>query len=463
MYKHTVIASAFAVSFGLSLPALSAEDPALAQIRADIQKMKESYEARIASLEERLKESEVKAARAPVAVPLTTKAQASASRAAASSFNPEVSLILGGSYARLSQNPDNYRIQGFAPVGGEIGPGRRSFNLGESELRLSANVDPHFSGKLTLALGSDNSLSVEEAFFRTNDLANGIDLKGGRFLSSVGYLNSQHAHTWDFVDAPLVYQAMFGGQYKQDGLQVRWLAPTERFLELGMEAGNGDAAPGNVRNRNGAGSVSVFGHLADDLGESASWRAGISYLHTGAQARSYSDTNVLGNEASNAFDGKSKLWIVDGVFKWAPNGNATHTSFKLQGEYFRRKESGSLTYTDDTAAVTEKLAYASAQSGAYLQGVYQFRPKWRVGLRYDRLNSGRQAIDLTGSTLTADDFPMLAAYKPVKTSLMFDYSPSEFSRLRLQFAQDKSRPGAVDNQILLQYVMSLGAHGAHGY
>jgi hypothetical protein len=46
---------------------------------------------------------------------------------------------------------------------------------------------------------------------------------------------------------------------------------------------------------------------------------------------------------------------------------------------------------------------------------------------------------------------------------MLDYSPSEFSRLRLQFARDGSRPGAVDNQIFLQYIMSLGTHAAHAF
>jgi hypothetical protein len=46
---------------------------------------------------------------------------------------------------------------------------------------------------------------------------------------------------------------------------------------------------------------------------------------------------------------------------------------------------------------------------------------------------------------------------------MIDWSPSEFSRVRLQFAQDRSRPGAPDNQWFLQYMMSLGAHGAHSF
>jgi hypothetical protein len=45
---------------------------------------------------------------------------------------------------------------------------------------------------------------------------------------------------------------------------------------------------------------------------------------------------------------------------------------------------------------------------------------------------------------------------------MADWSPSEFSRLRLQYNRDKSRP-VVDNQWTLQYIMSLGAHGAHEF
>ena len=46
---------------------------------------------------------------------------------------------------------------------------------------------------------------------------------------------------------------------------------------------------------------------------------------------------------------------------------------------------------------------------------------------------------------------------------MLDFNPSEFSRMRLQFARDNARQGASDNQLFLQYQMSLGAHGAHSY
>jgi len=46
---------------------------------------------------------------------------------------------------------------------------------------------------------------------------------------------------------------------------------------------------------------------------------------------------------------------------------------------------------------------------------------------------------------------------------MFDFSPSEFSRFRLQLGAYRSNPSLTDRQIFLQYIMSLGAHGAHTF
>ena len=171
------------------------------------------------------------------------------------------------------------------PSGGEVGPGERSFNLGESELTLSANVDPYFSGELTAAITGENEIEVEEAFFRTLALPDGFTVKGGRFFSGFGYLNEVHAHAWDFVDQPLVYQAFFGGQFRQDGLQVKWLAPTDLFLELGAETGNGDAFPARGSSRNGMNGATLFAHVGGDIGDSTSWRAGASWLDQRAEDR----------------------------------------------------------------------------------------------------------------------------------------------------------------------------------
>ena len=440
-------------------PALAASDADLEKIRTEIQLLKQNYETRIQALESRLQQAE---GRADAAQTTARQAQEQVQQvaatpsvsAAANAFNPEVSLILTGTYAHLSQDPKQYRLTGFIP-GGDIGPGQRSFSLSESELGIYANIDPYFRGGLTLAIAADNTLSAEEAFIQTLSLGHGFSLKAGRFFSGIGYLNERHAHTWDFVDNPLAYQAFLGTQLGQDGVQLKWLAPTDTFLELGAEIGRGAKFPGAERNRNGFGSDALFAHVGGDIGASHSWRAGVSYLHSKPQNRSYTDTDLFGNSVSNAFRGNSNLWLGDFVWKWAPQGNASRTNFQLQGEYFQRCETGDLSY--NTAASGINSGYASSQSGGYLQGVYQFLPHWRVGLRRDQLDSGHVDYGLNNVNLSRPDFT------PSKNSLMLDYSPSEFSRIRLQFAQDKSRLGVTDNQIFLQYIMSLGAHGAHQF
>ena len=448
----------------ITLPASAADVSELQQIKEQITELKASYEARIQALEQRLLTMQQSLAAAPAVSaahssepPVPAPAQASAS-----GFNPALSLILNGSYANLSQDPAHYRLQGFIPAGGDAGPGTRGLRLGESELTMAATIDPTFSGRMTMALTADNKVSVEEALFERQGLFDGATLKGGRFLSSIGYLNSQHAHAWDFVDAPLVYQAFFGGPAKTDGLQLRWLAPTDRFLELGAELGAGRSFPGSDTGRNGIGSTALFAHLGDDLGDSASWRAGMSWLSHRATDRSYDDSNAAGTALTNAFSGNSRTWVLDGVYKWAPRGNASRTNFKLQGEYFRRTEDGTLSY--DTAGGATAGDYRATQSGWYLQAIYQFMPKWRMGMRYDKLDSGSPSIGQVNSgVLSAADFSLLQSARPSRSTVMLDYSLSEFSRFRLQLANDLSNPASPDRQLYLQYIMSLGAHGAHAF
>lgn len=366
-----------------------------------------------------------------------------------------VSVILSGTYASLSKDPGTWQLSGFIPGGDEIGPGQRGLSLGESELTLSANIDPWWYGALTLAVSPEDTISAEEAFVQSTSLPDGLKLKVGRFFSGLGYVNEQHAHTWDFVDAPLAYQAFLGGQYKQEGVQLKWLAPTDQFIELGTELGNGHSFPGNDRNRNSAGSVSLFAHTGGDLGNSHSWRAGLTWLNTKAKDRTWDAVDAADQSVSNAFTGNSRMWVADAVWKWAPNGNGKVTNFKLQGEYFRRTESGEVVY--DTGNVATPGEYRSAQSGWYLQGIYQFTTGWRVGLRHDELDSGTVDYGLNTPSL------VLTNYKPKRDSLMLDWSPSEFSRWRLQVSKDRSREGFDDRQLFLQYQMSLGAHGAHSY
>ena len=193
-------------------------------------------------------------------------------------------------------------------------------------------------------------------------------------------------------------------------------------------------------------------------------QAGVAWLQADATERAYEESEpLLGEENSpTAFSGESKTWSLQGVWKWAPEGNSRERSLKLQGEYFSRTESGQLTQSN--AVLGEGLMdFRGSPGGWYLQSVYQFMPSWRLGLRYDSLDSGNSRLRSQDGVLRPAAFPSLAAYDPERSSLMLDWSPTEFSRIRLQLARDKSREGLDDDQIYLQYIMSLGAHGAHQF
>ena len=238
-------------------------------------------------------------------------------------------------------------------------------------------------------------------------------------------------------------------------MQFTWLAPTDQFIELGVELGRGRSYPGGDNDRNGAGMAALTAHTGGDIGLSHSWRAGLSVLNAKASDQSVVGVDAAGAPVTSAFSGSTRVWVADAIWKWAPNGNATRTNFKLQAEYLHSTRSGDLVF--DPAGANTAGAYRAVQSGWYVQGVYQFMPRWRVGLRTERLDAGTPDYGANAGRYALSD------YAPNKTSLMLDFSASEFSRIRLQIARDRASVGVTDNQLFLQYQMSLGAHGAHSY
>jgi hypothetical protein len=129
----------------------------------------------------------------------------------------------------------------------------------------------------------------------------------------------------------------------------------------------------------------------------------------------------------------------------------------------QRRETGLLTFDTQGSNLTDD--YRSTQSGWYLQGVYQFLPRWRAGLRYDSLDSGTPHIGLVDSgELPLSAFPLLLPADPDRISIMLDWNPSEFSRLRAQFDWDDARgEDDRDHVLRLQYIYGIGAHGAHKF
>jgi hypothetical protein len=475
--KFLPVGALLMVGLAAAHPVAAASADEVAELKAQLEALK----ANTAALEARIKQLEAAAASAPAAPAAPATAAAASPPPSApvypespppappakggnpTAFNPAISMIITGNYAATSEDPSTYRVAGFIPPPEGEGPGPRSFNLGESELTVASNVDPYFFAQVTAAIQGDNSIDIEEAFFKTIALSSGFTIKGGRFFSGTGYLNEIHSHNWDFADQPLVYQVFFGGQLAQDGVQLRWVAPTDYFLEFGAEAGSGRAFPGTQRNSNALASDALFAHLGNDIGDSTSWRVGISWLDQRATDRAYSDVDEFGAPVTDAFTGTSRTWIADATLKWAPHGDPTLHQLKLQGEYMHRTESGALAF--DVTGQNLSGAYDSSQSGWYVQAVYEFMQRWRAGLRYDSMDSGHPDIGLVSAgILPLAAFPALLPATPDRTTLMVDWSLSEFSRLRAQFAWDEARANNEhDRQLLLQYIFSIGAHGAHKF
>jgi hypothetical protein len=381
-------------------------------------------------------------------------------------ITPEISLIIDGKYSAQSQNPESLG-RGFVPAGGENIP--RGFSLGETELGLAGTVDNLFRAEARLVLaqnGQDFNVALEEAFFETLGMPAGLKVKAGKFFSSVGYLNNKHPHEWDFVDLPLAYKAFFGGQLNNTGAQFSWVAPLDDFyLRLGGELGQGMTYPnGNNYNENKPRLGTLFAKLGGDIGIEASWLGGLSYVtsSTGSLPR----RSVLNDTDTFDFNGSTSVLIADFVYKWAPNGNASRQSFKLQGEAFWNTQKGSASISSPNTFATCEApcfgnAYTNTQSGFYVQAIYQFMPNWRVGYRFDQLYGGNSSYGFSADTLSGT---ALEAFNPTRNSLMIDWANSEYSMFRLQVAQDTMYgPGKTNNQVFLQYVMSLGAHGAHRF
>jgi len=422
----------------------------LSDLKAEISQMRADYEQRIQQLEQRLAKAEVTTSNVQEEV-ATVKASSTPLPPPTNrnTFNPAISVILNGQFSNYSNNPDNYALNGFS-LQQDAGLATKGLSLGESEMTLSSNIDQLLAGQITFALADDvgnTTINIEEAFIETLGLGHGLTVRAGRFFSPIGYLNERHAHAWNFADAPLIYRGLFGDQLSTDGLKISYLLPTDQMIELGGTIGNGDSYPGHGTH-SGIGDWLVFAKTAGDIGINHSWQAGVAHWQSSPQSRTFGDAN-----SNVTYNGDTDISNVSLIYKWAPNGNPTQQNFTLLGEYFYQHDNGSLNQNSTATA------YNGKQYGGYVEGMYQFIPHWRTGLRYDRLGS---SLSAENTNIFNDANINLTGSDPQRYSMMLEWLPSEFSRVRAQINHDQSSRND-DTQFFLQYTVSMGAHGAHSY
>ncbi len=290
-------------------------------------------------------------------------------------------------------------FQGFVNAK-EGAPGdEEGFVVGETELIMNANVDDKFAAYLTAALAFEEGESELEIEEAWVESTALPAGLGARFGRMFSGLG--------YLNSKHSHSWDFADQP----------LPYQAFLD-GRYVDNGVRlswlAPTDVfvelsgelmqgeGDPSGLGAHTLFANAGGDIGTDHSWLAGLSRLEK---------------------DTGQELSVAHLVWKWSPDGNWKRRNFIFQTEYFENRDAG----TDE---------------GWYAQAVFQPIPRWRLGARFD-------ALDIAG-----DD--------PKRQSLMVDWSNSEFSRLRLQFTNDQTGAGDV-SEWALQYIHSIGAHGAHTF
>lgn len=393
-----------------------------------------------------------------------------------SKFIPDISAILDFSYVNNSVSDDeiaHLELPGVAHgLLGEHSHGdtnhatynsKQGFNLNYAELVLSSSVDPFFNMDAVFHI-SEHGVEVEEGYFTTTALGNGLRVKGGKFLSNFGYLNSQHHHYWDFGDMPLVYEAFLGMHgINELGAQIQWTAPTPFYLMAGFEVlqgeneqmfGNGTIGDVEDPITKGTDAPSLYvGYIKSsfDIGDTTIF-GGLSY----AQGDSRIDHSE--DEEPHAFSGDSKLYGADLVIFHSFD---SYSSIKWQSEWLSRKMDG-IQYNLDPNDITSVLSTPDInkkQSGFYSQLVYKHDKNWKMGVRYDSIYKNDVASNGT-DTDKPTDFN--------KYSAMIEYNTSEFARFRLQYNRNEAMYNEDGDKvnidtIMLQANIAIGAHAAHSF
>lgn len=342
----------------------------------------------------------------------------------------------------------------------DLGDRDKGLGLGHSDLMVRGPLGRHFAAQFTVAAHThDETLEVdlEEAWVQTRTLPAGWQARFGRFASQIGYLNEQHPHADDFVERPLLYRAFLGGHWFDDGARLAWTAPTPFYLALGVEAFRGRQLIEDAVASRTPGAYTFNAKIGNDLGPAQSWQLGLSYLHNRREAAVEDEHDEDGgHDGGGGHDEEAHehehghgarysgrhLWMADFVWKWSPGGNNRHEQLKVVAEYAR---------------ITDLNRYATGadrHEAASLTVVWRFRQDWEVGARADRLRVQIPHGDHFHPG-RLDELAFMVAWKPTHAQT-----------LRLQYTTQRNAEGfeqSAKRVAQLQYVLSLGAHGAHAF
>jgi hypothetical protein len=383
-------------------------------------------EDRLIALEGQMRTMKAQGSQAPVAAPTPAPGSAEAAPAAPAESIASAPVSLGGAggSAAKALNPDISMIGDFvASAGGNSISPTPAFEMHESELGVQAIIDPYARGDFFLTFGEEG-VALEEGYITFTALPASFVARVGKMRAAFGKVNTMHNHVLPFVDRPLVTQNLVGGEDGIDdaGVSVERIIPFPKgiFLSATGQVFRGDSGPGDdLFQSHSKSDVSTVAHLRGykDLTESTNLELGASY------ARGYNDAGA---------NFITSLYGVDATLRWKPLRRAIYNSFVARSEFI---------WSQRHQEPFEQRAF-----GMYASGEYQFKRRWFLGGRYDWSDRAREAnLTDTGG------------------SVILTYWPSEFSQIRGQYRFTDYAGDHKTNELLLQVLFSLGAHGAHPF
>jgi hypothetical protein len=374
----------------------------------------------------------------PGAAPQPSGSTAGFTRAGSSIFNPAISAVF-----------QFIGSDSFSHDSDEDG-----FTLSEAEIALQSVVDPYARVDLFLAFTAEGEAEVEEGTITTMGLPGGMQLKGGRFKSTLGKWNRWHPHQFHTVDSPDVLNALFGEEsLTSDGVSLGWLIPGTRsvFLESTTEIGN---TANEVSFNADGGDPMLLQHLGSvftlspnaTLGLGASAAAGRAGA-TEALLEALDEAGLSGTLEPSG-DLRSSLLGADVTFRWKPLSRNVYRSAVLQAEAIASRRDIEVLDGGALRRVTSDVW------GGYAYAEYQFAKRWRAGLRYDRT-----------------EFPGRDEARQRALSAVLRIRPTEFQEFRVQLRRTTRNAGAAllfddeeeDHRLFLEWIPAIGAHAAHPY
>ena len=403
------------------------------QLRKDFETVQKEYGERLSALEARLGAAQVSAqAPATPAAPGTqTAAQPTAQvpPGAEGAGGPSGALPIYGGAAAGSKifNPDIAVIGDFLGAAGRniVNPSP-ALEMHESEASFQAIVDPYARADFFVSFGEEG-VDLEEGYLTFPAIPGGLLVKIGKMRAAFGKVNTLHNHVLPWTDRPLVTNNLLGGEegIGDAGISVaRLIANPWLFLEATGQVYRGDSA--DLFRSSRRGDLGYVGHLRGyhDITEDSNVDVGLSY------ARGHNASGVVDNVDVGRF--VTGVWGVDATVRWRPLKRSIYHSFIGRSEvmWSRRDQPGG----------------PQRGMGYYVSGDYQFARRWFAGARYDRSDH-------------ADD----SSLRDDGRSVLVTYWPSEFNQIRGQYRRTKYATGPLTNELLFQFLFSIGAHGAHAF